>query len=159
MGLSPGPPSGHQRDQDWEGGKRKLSVPGAQDASKGIGCHFQAAQLCLSEERAGERVAGPLGSRPWRPSSTPHPQGFLEPREGRGLLRQVEGRKGGDAGLGGLLIPQGRPGFGLRSQTWTSGAIELLRGAMRAGGVWVGIWEGEVSELQTRNNRGSRVRG
>lgn len=58
MGLLPGPPSGRQREEAWEGGKRKLSGLGVEDASKGIRSHFQAAQLYLSEERAGERVAG-----------------------------------------------------------------------------------------------------
>ena len=68
------PPSGSQREQDWEGGKRKLSVPGAEDAPKGIRRHFPVpgvAQLCVSEERAGERVAGHLGSRTLAPFPPP----------------------------------------------------------------------------------------
>ena len=65
-GPCPDPRRARQLELDWEGGKRKLSVPGAEDASKGIRGHFHfpgAAQLCLSQDRAGERLAGPPGSR------------------------------------------------------------------------------------------------
>lgn len=58
MGHVPKAPSS-QLELDWEGGKRKLSVPGAEDASKGIHGHFHlsgASQLCQSEERAGEQA-------------------------------------------------------------------------------------------------------
>lgn len=75
LGLSPRPPSGRQLELDWEGGKRELSVLGAEDASKGIRGHFHfpgAAQLCPSEEKAGERVAGSCGSRPFAPPACTH---------------------------------------------------------------------------------------
>lgn len=98
LALSPRPPSGRQLQLGWEGGKRKLSVPGAEDASKGVHGHFSRAQLCLSREREGCGVShfarlrspspafAPLRLRPPQPPLLALPGS----REGRRLLGQVE---------------------------------------------------------------------
>lgn len=137
LGPSPGPPSGHQREQDWEGGKRKLSVPGAEDASKGISCQFQAAQLCLSEERAGERVAGPLGSRTLTPFVYTPPPGLPGARGGAGAA-PPGGRKEGKGRRGGWA-----PGPPRQAQVWPPqpdldfGGDRALK-RVKEGGQWLG---------------------
>ena len=143
-----------EAERPWGGGR-------TQGYPQTLPCPRGSAAVPERREGRGAGCRPPRLSDPGALPSTHHApllQRFLKPGEGRRLLGQGEGREG-DAGWGGLLVPQGRPRFGLRIQTWTSGATKLLRGALRVGGGWVGVWEGEVSGLRIRNTQGPRERG
>lgn len=156
-------PSGRQLVLDWEGGKRKLSVPGAEDASKGIHGHFhlpRAAQLCLSEDRTGEWVAGPLGSETiaifvYTHHNPPHLEfpgawGGAEAAWPGGGSDGIRARRGSDLpGQSPPRPPQPDLDFG--------GYRALQRGF--GDRRWLGrSWKGEIFWLQTRNPW-SRERG
>lgn len=69
LGFLLRPPSGCQFRLDWEGGKRKLSVPGAEDTSQRVSAVIFAPRGLILPARGpgwgggGGRLAGPLGSQ------------------------------------------------------------------------------------------------
>lgn len=163
-GPCPDPRRARQLELDWEGGKRKLSVPGEEDASKGIRGHFHfsgAAQLCLSQDRAGERLAGPLGSRTFAIFAyTDHKLSLLALPGARGggggdcLARWRERRSPGEVGS---WCPRAEP----------ASAAAARPGLRRRPSLPEGLWgravagsscEGEIFGPHTRN-RGPRERG
>ena len=135
-GSRPDPPWADELELDWEGGKRKLSARGAEDASKGIRGHFhfpRAAQLWLSQDRAGERVARPLGSRTFAifdctHHNLPHPtsSASCSPGRGEGCLTRWRERRG--PGVVRPWCPSAEPASASAARSGHRVLTELSRG-------------------------------